>query len=170
MNRAGAGTSRRDPAPWRAVQRVLEKTRWFAALAAVAAVVLSAVTMAWAVAKGGLFVVDLVQDGAWKDSQPIADLLTIIDLLLVAITLLIVGLGLWELFVSDLDLPAWLVFHDLGALKVKIVELLVLVLAIKFLELVVAKTPALDLLYQAIAIGVIMAALTAFITLRSSRH
>jgi len=30
--------------------------------------------------------------------------------------------------------------------------------------------PALDLLYQAIAIGVVMAALTAFITLRSSRH
>lgn len=170
MNRAGAGAGRRDPAPWRAVQRVPEKTRWFAALAAVAAVVLSAVTMVWAVAKGGLFVVDLVQDGAWKDSEPIADLLTIIDLLLVAITLLIVGLGLWELFVSDLDLPTWLVFHDLGALKVKIGELLVLVLAIKFLELVVAKTPALDLLYQAIAIGVIMAALTAFITLRSSRH
>ena len=170
MNTPGPCAGRRDPPPCPAVQRVLEKTRWFAALAAVAAVVLSAVTMAWAVAKGGLFVVDLVQDGSWKDSEPIADLLTIIDLLLVAITLLIVGLGLWELFVSDLDLPEWLVFHDLGALKVKIVELLVLVLAIKFLELVVAKTPALDLLYQAIAIGVIMAALTAFITLRSSRH
>lgn len=153
------------------MQALLEKSRFFAALAAVAAMVLSIVTMVWAVALGVLFVVDLVQDGAWRTAAPIAELLTVIDLLLVAITLLLVGLGLWELFVADLHLPDWLVFHDLGSLKVKIGELVILVLAIKFLELIVAKTPPLDLLYTALAIAVIMAVLIGFITLRSSsRH
>lgn len=151
------------------VQALLERSRFVSALAAVTSMLLSIVTMVWAIAKGVVFVVDLVQDGAWKSAEPIGELLIVIDLLLVAITLLLVGLGVWELFVSDLELPEWLVFHDLGSLKVKIGELLILVLAIKFLELVVSKTPALELLYYALAISVVMAVLIAFITLRAAR-
>jgi uncharacterized membrane protein YqhA len=152
-----------------AVQALLERSRFVSALAAIASMLLSIVTMVWAVAKGVLFVGDLLRDGAWRSAEPIGELLIVIDLLLVAITLLLVGLGLWELFVSDLELPEWLVFHDLGSLKVKIGELLILVLAIKFLELLVSKTPALDLLYYALAVSVVMAVLIAFITLRAER-
>jgi uncharacterized membrane protein YqhA len=86
--------------------------------------------------------------------------LSMIDTFLLATVILVFALGLWELFVGDLDLPEWLEIHTLDDLKSKLADVIVLVVAIKALEkLTTAKKPIDALLYAA-ASGLIVLGLT----------
>ena len=86
--------------------------------------------------------------------------LSMIDTFLLATVILVFALGLWELFVGDLDLPEWLEIHTLDDLKGKLADVIVLVVAIKALEkLTTAKKPIDALLYAA-ASGLIVLGLT----------
>ncbi len=85
--------------------------------------------------------------------------LKMIDTFLLATVILVFAVGLWELFVSDLDLPAWLEIHSLDDLKAKLADVIVLVIAIKSLEkLTTAKKP-IDALQYAAAGGLIIVCL-----------
>ena len=86
--------------------------------------------------------------------------LSMLDTFLLATVILVFALGLWELFVGDLDLPEWLEIHTLDDLKSKLADVIVLVVAIKALEkLTTAKKPIDALLYAA-ASGLIVLGLT----------
>ncbi len=86
--------------------------------------------------------------------------LSMIDTFLLATVILVFALGLWELFVGDLDLPEWLEIHTLDDLKSKLADVIVLVVAIKALEkLTTAKKP-IDALLYASASGLIVLGLT----------
>jgi uncharacterized membrane protein YqhA len=86
--------------------------------------------------------------------------LSMLDTFLLATVVLVFALGLWELFVGDLDLPEWLEIHTLDDLKGKLADVIVLVVAIKALEkLTTAKKPIDALLYAA-ASGLIVLGLT----------
>ncbi|KAA1251668.1 YqhA family protein [Mycobacterium simiae] len=64
------------------------------------------------------------------------------------------ALGLFELFVADLHLPEWLTVHNLGDLKRPIIQVLVVVIVIKFVERMLM-TGALDTLYYGAATAVV---------------
>ncbi len=131
----------------------------------------SILTMGWSAAKA----VDLARllfTGGWKSDQTLIALLNVVDLILVATVQVIISLGLWELFINDLDLPDWLTVHSLSDLKRSLSEALVLVLAIKFFERLLAST-ALDALYYAAAVALVsgvLVALTAVHPHRGSSH
>jgi len=57
-----------------------------------------------------------------------------------------VAVGLWELFIGDLRLPPALTMTSFDDLKAKIATTLILVLAVRFLEALVAGTEGSDLL------------------------
>jgi uncharacterized membrane protein YqhA len=65
------------------------------------------------------------------------------DLFLIGATLLISAVGFYELFVREIPadsparMPAWLEMHDLNDLKGRIVAMIVMVLAVSFVELAV---------------------------------
>ena len=61
-------------------------------------------------------------------------LVQIMDGFLIASGLLIFGLGLYELFVGAIALPQWLVFHDFETLKSRLAGVIVMVMAVAFLE------------------------------------
>ncbi len=57
---------------------------------------------------------------------------------MLAVVLYIMAVGLYELFIDDnLDLPAWLVIHNLEDLKEKLVGVVIVVLAVFFLGRVI---------------------------------
>ncbi len=96
--------------------------------------------------------------------------LLVVDLFLVGATLLIAAIGLYELFVSRVDLggershlPGWLVMNDLNDLKARVVSMLVLVTAVSFVDVVVDFHGGRDILYLGIAVALVIAALTAFL-------
>jgi uncharacterized membrane protein YqhA len=64
----------------------------------------------------------------------VAALIELTDIFLIATSLLIFGLSIYELFIGELDLPEWLVVHKFTELKDKLSSVVVLVIAVSFLK------------------------------------
>lgn len=147
----------------------MEKSRYVVAPAALSIFLLALVTLGWGAARGVDFAISLVRDGGWDGDAPLVALLKAVDLFLIGTVLLILAAGMWELFVSDLDLPEWLVIRTLDDLKAKLANTLVLVLAVKFTEKLVASGDALDLLYTAGAVALVGGLLVAYANLKAKK-
>jgi uncharacterized membrane protein YqhA len=137
-----------------------EATLGIALVPAVAMLVTAVVTFVWGCVKVWSFVELLFDDGA-DSSVAIVRLLEVIDLFLLGTVLLILAAGMVELFITPLRLPDWLVITSLGDLKGKLIDVIQLVAAIKFLEKLVLGKDALDVLYYGIAISLVIGALAA---------
>ena len=131
-----------------------------AGAAAVGLFATALVTFGWGVAKVWSFVRLLFDDGA-DNSVAIVRLLEVIDVFLLGVVLLIIAIGVVELFVTSLRLPAWLVMDSLGDLKGKIIDVVQLVAAIKFLEKLVKSDDPLGTLWYALAVSAVILALLA---------
>ena len=140
-------------------------------LALVAVIGLSATTIATfgiAIAKT-VALADKTISGGWRDELIVVAALEAIDTYLLAVVQLIVVVGLYELFIGDLDLPAWLEARTLDDLKKPIVDVLVVFVAIKGIErFLVADEPS-DALYSVSAASLLIVSLTAFRTLTAQR-
>lgn len=88
----------------------------------------------------------------------------IVDLFLLGTVLLMIALGLYELFIdSDIQLPDWLHIRTFDDLKNKLVGVVLVVLAVIFLGHVVAWDGSRDLLGFGVAVAAVIAALTWFL-------
>jgi uncharacterized membrane protein YqhA len=77
----------------------------------------------------------------------------------------VIAVGLYELFIQDnLPLPKWLEFHTLDDLKDKLVGVIVVALAALFLGQTVSWDGKTDLLGYGVAVALVIAALTYFLT------
>jgi uncharacterized membrane protein YqhA len=128
--------------------KLLERFRHVIAVASIVLVATTLTTLVWSVALTVQLIGDLI-DGGWRSNALVAELLGIIDLLLIATVQVIVAVGLWELFVGELTLPDGLRVGSLSELKTVLAELIVLVIAIKFVEKLIDSKEALDVLYYA---------------------
>jgi uncharacterized membrane protein YqhA len=88
-------------------------------------------------------------------------LVGIMDAFLIAAGLLIFALGLYELFIGELDLPAWLQIRDLDALKAKLAGIIILAMAVAFLERVERAGDARDILYAGVGVSLVSATMIA---------
>ena len=99
----------------------------------------------------------------------IGEFLLDVDLFLIGATLLISAVGLYELFVRDIQfegttsLPAWLQMRDLNDLKTRIIAMIVLVLSVSFAEVVVDAVAGRQALELGGGIALVIVALTAFV-------
>ncbi len=142
------------------IARVAEGSIVVAGVGAVALFLSAVVTFAWGFAKVWSFV-DLLFDDGVDNSLAIVRLLEVIDIYLLGAVVLILAIGLVELFVTPLRLPQWLEIHSLADLKGKLIDVIQLVAAIKFLEkLVISKEP-LEVLWYALAVATVILALLA---------
>ena len=93
------------------------------------------------------------------------EFIEIVDLFLLGTVLLMISLGLYELFIdSNLQLPEWLQIRTFDDLKLKLVGVVIVVLAVLFLGHVVAWNGERDLLRLGAAIALVFAALTYFLS------
>lgn len=141
--------------------RALAQARHLAFAAVAGLLVTTALCYGWAIARTGGLAVDLLRGDA-PDDALLLDLLGVIDLYLLATVQLIVALGLHELFVGDLPLPAWLEARSLDDLKKSLVDMLVVFVAVKGVEKLVENKEPLDALAGVGAAAVLILSLTAF--------
>ena len=99
---------------------------------------------------------------AGKDPQTTVALIELMDKFLIAAGLYIFAIGMYELFLGKIDLPEWLIIRDLHDIKSRLSAIIILVMAIVFLEHLVAWKSAQDVLFYGIAVAVVTAALIAF--------
>lgn len=140
----------------------MERVRWLVAPGAIGLVLLAGASFMAGFIGTVNVLVDIIREGGADDADLVPEMLQALDLYLVAVTLLVAAVGLWELFVADLDVPDSMSVSSLDALKVKVVDLIVLVVVVKYVERFAKSGPSLELLYEALAVGVIALTLIAF--------
>ena len=143
------------------MNKILSSTRYLSWIGVISLLVASLAAFCWGVAKTVTTII-LVVSSLGHDPGIILALMEIVDAFLVATTLLIFSQGLYELFIGELGLPQWMIIHDLHDLKTRLGSMLVLVMAVKFLEKLVEWKDAIDTLYFGLAIALVSATLIAF--------
>jgi len=107
-------------------------------------------------------VTDLAAEG-----KIISTLLKGLDLIFLGIVIQILGIGLYELFVHPIEkLPEWLAIKDFDQLKALLVKASIMVMAVSFVGKVVTWTGEENILYYGVGIGVIIGALSYFISVK----
>ena len=143
------------------LKTLLEKSRYLVVLAVLSCLVAALGAFAWGAFKTWHAIVFLFASGG-KDPQGAIKLVELMDVFLIATALLIFAIGLYELFVEDVDMPTWLVIHSLHDLKAKLGSVIVLVMAVNFLPHLAEWRDARETLEFGLAVAVVAAALIAF--------
>lgn len=143
------------------MDRILQRGRYLVLLAVVATFAASAAAFLWGVWKTALTLLDLVRTGG-KDPLAAISMIELMDKFLIAVGLYIFATGLYELFFHELNLPEWLVVHDLHGIKSRLSSVIILVMALTFLERLVQWSDPQGTLFFAAAIALVTAALIAF--------
>ena len=143
------------------MKKFLAGTRFLALIGVAGLLVAALAAFGWGVVET-VDAVGLIIASAGHAPDITIALVEIVDGFLIATTLLVFALGIYELFVSDLPLPGWMEIHNLHDLKAKLGGLLVLVMAVNFLEKLVEWGNAQETLFYALAIAVIAAVLIVF--------
>jgi uncharacterized membrane protein YqhA len=140
---------------------ILERSKYLALIGVIALLFAAVAAFAW----GTLKTVDtifLVLSSMGRDKAITVELIEIVDSFLIATALLIFSVSLYELFIDKLELPDWMLAHDLYDLKTKLSSMIVLVMAVKFLEKLLNVKDAKALLQIGIATALMSAVLIAF--------
>jgi uncharacterized membrane protein YqhA len=145
--------------------RAMERARYVAAVPAVGMVLLSVVVVIWGVTKGYSVTMDII-DPPTEQIDQIGRLLEVTDLFLIGIVFLIFGVGIWELFVEDLEVPNWLTITSLSGLKDKLIDTLLLVLGVWFVQQALSRPDPDVLLRLAASIALVGGTLVLFRVLR----
>lgn len=143
------------------LKRILEGSRYFVLLGVISSLLASLATFAWGLWKTAMVITNLAVTGG-KDPLAVVRLIELMDKFLIAVGLYIFAVGLYELFVGKLDLPEWLIVRDLHDIKTRLSHVLLLVMAVTFLEHLVEWKDPLGTLYFAVSITLVMGALIAF--------
>jgi uncharacterized membrane protein YqhA len=143
------------------MRKLFEYSRYLALFAVVFPLIASIATFVW----GGYKTVQVIAYLlANYNATPsiIVDSIKLMDIFLVALALLIFSVAVYELFVGDLNLPEWLVIRNFQGLKAKLSSVVVLVMAITFLENLVRWDDAQGTLFFGLAVAIVSATLIAF--------
>lgn len=90
------------------------------------------------------------------------DMIALLDAFLLAVVLYVFAVALYELFIGEIKVPPWLVIRNLNDLKLKLVSVIVLVMAVTFVEHLVRWEKPLDTLLFGTATALVLAALVFF--------
>ncbi len=107
-------------------------------------------------------VIDAISDGAaLKDT--IVDVLTAVDAILLGTVLLVIGYGLYELFIdADIEVPLWLRVRDLDDLKSKLIGVVVAIVAVVFVGVFVDSNRADEVISYGVGAGALVVGLAIF--------
>jgi uncharacterized membrane protein YqhA len=99
--------------------------------------------------------------GDVSSTDMIIRFLEIVTVMLKAVFFYLIGVGFYSLFISPLNVTVALGVETLNDLESKIISVIVVIMAVDFLELYIAGG-GLDVLYNAAALGIVVAALVFF--------
>ena len=144
------------------MKRIMGLTRYVVFVPAIASIIGALLLMAqgsWAML---MAVVDSVSNG-YGLKETIVEVLTAVDAILLGTVLLVIGYGLYELFIdADLDVPQWLRVYDLDDLKSKLIGVVVAIVAVVFVGVFVDSNRASDVISYGVGAGALVVGLAIF--------
>ena len=144
------------------MRKILGLTRYAVIVPSIAAILGALLLMAQGSIEIVLVIIEAVLNDAYlKDT--IVDVLTAVDAILLGTVLLVIGYGLYELFVDTrLEVPAWLQVRDLDDLKSKLIGVVVAIIAVVFVGVFVDSNRASDVVSYGLGAGALVAGLALF--------
>ena len=139
---------------------LLLKSRYISLLGVLSLLLASVVAFAWGAAKT-VKAISVIAASYGQDPYISVALIEVVDSFLIATALFVFAVSMYELFISRVGLPDWMLAHNLPELKEKLGGVIVLVMVVKFLEHLVAWQDATSSLLFALAVAVVSAALIA---------
>ena len=144
------------------MNRVIAFTRFAVFIPAMASI-LGAVLLMF---QGSVEMVRTVINAALNGTKlklTIVEVLTAVDAILLGTVLLVIGYGLYELFIDeDLEVPVWLQVHDLDDLKSKLIGVVVALIAVIFVGVFVDSNRAEDVISFGVGAGALVTGLALF--------
>jgi uncharacterized membrane protein YqhA len=117
-------------------------------------------------AQGSISILMVIADAVLYNAylkDTIVDILTAVDAILLGTVLLVIGYGLYELFVDTrLEVPEWLQVRDLDDLKSKLIGVVVAIIAVVFVGVFVDSNRAADVVSYGLGAGALVAGLALF--------
>lgn len=144
------------------MRRILGLTRYTVFVPALAAIIGALLLMAQGSISMVMVIVDAVANQtSLKDT--IVDVLTAVDAILLGTVLLVIGYGLYELFVdTEIEVPLWLQVKNLDDLKSKLIGVVVAIIAVVFVGVFVDSNRAQDVVSYGLGAGALVAGLALF--------
>lgn len=144
------------------MRRLIELSRFAVAVPAVSSIIASFVLMGIGVWEVVMSIVHLL-DASVSVKLTVVAILTAVDTFLLATVLLVIGYGLYELFVdSEVTLPQWLQIRSLDDLKTKLIGVTVAILGVVFLGALVDRKDANSVMLIGVGVGAVVLGLAAF--------
>jgi uncharacterized membrane protein YqhA len=103
-----------------------------------------------------------VLDGSMEPTALSVRFLEIVSVMLKAVFFYLIGVGLYSLFIAPLNVTVALGVETLNDLETKIISVIIVIMAVRFLEHFIEGEGNLDLLHRAAALGLVTAALVFF--------
>lgn len=144
------------------MRKLLGLTRYVVIVPALAAIIGAILLMLQGTISMLVVVFESVTTGiGLKDS--IVNVLTAVDAILLGTVLLVIGYGLYELFIdTDIDVPRWLQVNDLDDLKSKLIGVVVAIIAVVFVGVFVDSNRSQDVIAYGVGAGALVAGLAIF--------
>ena len=144
------------------MRRLIELSRFVVAVPAIGSI-LGAITLmvigTWDIIRSIIKLFDV----SIPLKESVVTILTAVDTLLLATVLLVIGYGLYELFVdASVKLPPWLEIRSLDDLKAKLIGVVVAIIAVVFLGVLVDSKDPNDVMLIGIGAGAVVIGLAAF--------
>jgi uncharacterized membrane protein YqhA len=144
------------------MRKILGLTRYAVFVPSVASIIGALLLMAQGSISILMIVVDAVMSNAYL-KETIVEVLTAVDAILLGTVLLVIGYGLYELFVDTrLEVPEWLEVRDLDDLKSKLIGVVVAIIAVVFVGVFVDVNRAADVVAYGVGAGALVAGLALF--------
>ncbi len=141
------------------MSRLLSLGRYLIMLAVLGSFLGSAVVFIWSFYRMIESVYSMVEDPAESGEALGAHMIAVVDSMLLAVVLYIFAVALYELFIGEVEVPPWLLIQNLDDLKVKLSSVVILMMAVSFVEHLVAWENAGETLMFAAAVALVTAAL-----------
>jgi uncharacterized membrane protein YqhA len=144
------------------MRKILGLTRYAVIIPSIASIIGALLLMA----QGSISIMMVIFDAVVNDAylkDTIVDVLTAVDAILLGTVLLVIGYGLFELFVDTrLEVPTWLQVRDLDDLKSKLIGVVVAIIAVVFVGVFVDTNRAADVVSYGLGAGALVAGLALF--------
>ncbi len=144
------------------MNRILAVTRYAVVIPAIASILGALLLMV----QGSIEMIQVIIDAALNSTKlkiTIVDVLTAVDAILLGTVLLVIGYGLYELFIDeDLNVPVWLQVHDLDDLKSKLIGVVVALIAVIFVGVFVDVNRSEDVITFGVGAGALVTGLAIF--------
>ena len=144
------------------MKRIMGMTRYVVFVPAIASIIGALLLMAQGSLAMVMAVIDTISNG-YGLKETIVEVLTAVDAILLGTVLLVIGYGLYELFIdADLEVPQWLRVYDLDDLKSKLIGVVVAIIAVVFAGVFVDSNRASDVISYGVGAGALVVGLAIF--------